>query len=116
MNCPLCARGLEPLGVGLRRTQSHKSLTKRYVARTKNWGSGFPFSKNIVISIRLTCKNVKSIVGFKGVEPLGVGWGGTPKNFAYVLAWVGAMLQKNFVSARMAQAIAADEPAYERSE
>ena len=46
----------------------------------EKWGSGSPFfQKTIVMSTQLTYKNVKSIVGSKGLEPLGGVWGGAPK-------------------------------------
>jgi hypothetical protein len=66
-----------------RRTQSHKRLTKWYVAETKNGGAGPHFSQKQVLSapVSLT-KNVKSIAGSKGLSPL-AGVGTEPqKNFA----------------------------------
>ena len=59
----------------------------------EKWGSGSPFfQKTSVISTRLTYTNIKSIVGSKGLEPLGGVWGRAPKNFAYT---VGKAPQKN---------------------
>ena len=52
----------------------------------EKWGSESPFFQTTsVISTRLTYKNVKSMVGSKGLKPLGRVWGGTPKELCVLM-------------------------------
>ena len=86
------SKGLEPLGVVWGTV--YAKLQKTYEGARcgdEKWGSGSPFfQKTIVISTRLTNKNVKSIVGSKGLEPLGVVWGGAPKELFVLRGFQGA--------------------------